>query len=409
METEYASTKSETARTRTHARKATLVLGTLLCLTLAAACSSRRTTPGSNANAGADGGFPDPVDNPMGMVGNSADTDDDGDGFTENEGDCNDNDRNANPGALDTIGNMVDEDCNDIPDDTETNCDAMITDVADNDPLNGARAIGLCKMASGSSWGVISARYVRADGSEGMAAASHGLLTNFGPNVAPREGARVLALSSGTARRPSDAGFRSPSGGGFIGGADMGTTSATPTGFPVDFPACGVSTANDPTANDPAALEVELRVPTNAKSLKFLFDFYTAEFPTYVCQEFNDFFVALQTPPPENAQHGNISFDTMNNSVSVNHGFLEVCSPQEAGGKNFPCTLGTDELSSTGYEGRAATGWLETVSPVEPGSVITLRFAIWDAGDHSLDSLVLIDGFEFSAEEDEEATTIQVK
>jgi hypothetical protein len=159
-----------------------------------------------------------------------------------------------------------------------------------------------------------------------------------------------------------------------------------------------VQTASDTTTYNPAALELKIRVPTNAKSLKFKFDFYTYEFPVFVCSDFNDFFVALQDPPSPNAQSGNISFDTQGNPVSVNNGFLEVCSPQDAGGKLFPCKLGTSELEGTGFSESAATGWLETQSPVQPGSIVTLRFAIWDMGDPVLDSTVLIDDFEFSAE-----------
>jgi hypothetical protein len=46
----------------------------------------------------------------------------------------------------------------------------------------------------------------------------------------------------------------------------------------------------------------------------------------------------------------------------------------------------------------AATGWLHTTAPVEGGSIITLRFAIWDSGDGILDSLALIDNFNWSIE-----------
>jgi hypothetical protein len=74
--------------------------------------------------------------------------------------------------------------------------------------------------------------------------------------------------------------------------------------------------------------------------------------------------------------------------------------------KDFECELGPDELAGTGFEGdsgggdppHAATGWLTTSAPVEPGEVITLRFAIWDMGDEKLDSTILLDNFTWTAD-----------
>ena len=43
---------------------------------------------------------------------NPNDSDDDGDGFSENQGDCNDTDAAINPGAADTCGDRIDQDCN---------------------------------------------------------------------------------------------------------------------------------------------------------------------------------------------------------------------------------------------------------------------------------------------------------
>ena len=52
--------------------------------------------------------------------------------ITEDQGDCNDCDVNANPGAYDVPGNKVDEDCNNTADDALLDCDTSITDVADD-------------------------------------------------------------------------------------------------------------------------------------------------------------------------------------------------------------------------------------------------------------------------------------
>ena len=44
----------------------------------------------------------------------------------------------------------------------------------------------------------------------------------------------------------------------------------------------------------------------------------------------------------------------------------------------------------------AATGWLTTTSPVAPGETITIRFIVFDEGDHILDSAVILDHFRWS-------------
>ena len=45
-------------------------------------------------------------------LGNDKDTDDDGDGYTENQGDCNDSDAAVHPGAAEICGDGIDQDCN---------------------------------------------------------------------------------------------------------------------------------------------------------------------------------------------------------------------------------------------------------------------------------------------------------
>jgi len=332
------------------------------------------------------------------------DIDHDGDGWTKNQGDCNDCNASINPGAFDIPKDGIDNDCDGIVDNEVEECDMDLA-IDDADPENAARAIDLCRFVDegafgkNKTWGVIkgSAKWVKADGNTGMNPIGKGLLPSFGvENV--WKGDRMLALSSGAARAPGQPGYQSPSG------VNHGTSSPTPEGFPQPSPFCPLVIPSK-TANDPAALELRIRVPTNAKSFSFNLDFYTYEYSAYICSEFNDYYVTLMWPKPESLPSPNISFDIAGNAISVNNGLLQVCSPGTFKGKKFDCPLGTGALKDTGFEGHAATGWLVTQAPVEAGSIITLRFAIWDAGDHILDSTVLIDNFKWDAEGVEDIAT----
>ncbi|HZO12252.1 MAG TPA: choice-of-anchor L domain-containing protein, partial [Polyangiaceae bacterium] len=116
--------------------------------------------------------------------------------------------------------------------------------------------------------------------------------------------------------------------------------------------------------------------------------------PEWVCTSYNDQFVAIVSPQPVGAQNGNIVFDLMSVPMSVNM-LMPVCTyspslPQ------FPCSLGAAELQGTGFDvwnDGAATSWLRTSAPVTAGEIVSIRLAIWDAGDAAWDSTVLLDNF----------------
>jgi len=336
----------------------------------------------------------------------------DDDGWSVNDGDCNDCSDLINPGAYDFPGG-VDEDCNGTADD-EPVCDQGELAEDSNDPWDAARALGLCRKAvrdaplSERTWGVLSAEYVFPDGTtkslkpmQGVTMdacvqgggwqdnpphpMSHGILSKFGKEIVPRGGKAMLALSSGIAR--SGAVGPSPAQ------AKMCTASNPPTGFPSKWTCPGPEVSGDKKAYDGIALALEIRVPTNVKGFSFDFNFFTYEFPSFVCQRFNDFFVALLSGSHTGGALSNVSFDNQGNPVSVNNGFLEVCKPQVAGGKDYPCPYGSGQLVQTGFDGHGSTGWLRTSIPVKPGEVIKLRFAIWDMGDDAADSTVLLDNF----------------
>jgi hypothetical protein len=344
----------------------------------------------------------------------------DGDGWTPAEGDCNDCDPNVNPGAIDVLhtpdGGMPfwgNEDCANKPGPPPT-CDDNLA-VDDVDPIHGANAIEICKILTNpKGWGLKSASWVLPDGSPpsalmptfsmSMALANydlgHGMLSAFGPNVNVQAGKRMLGLSSGTARQPTDPGYMD------VSGFDKGYTTNSPVGFPKESPACpGVITGQP---HDGVGLELQIVAPTNAHGFSFNFNFFTYEWPGWVCSMYNDFFVALLMPFPMGQTDGNISFDSMGNPVSVNNAFLEVCGcgtppPCNAGGKMFTCSLGDMALLGTGFgmdtagSDHGSTYWLETKAPVQPHESLTLRFAVYDSGDGVLDTTGIVDNFQWIA------------
>jgi len=335
-----------------------------------------------------------------------ANADDDGDGFSEATGDCNDCDANVSPNSVEVVGDPMDpeykpsdENCNAEVDEAAVTCDEALA-VDSMDPIDAARAVDICKVSTGGSdWGVVSAQWVMANGQPADGGPNyhlgHGMLSGFGPNVTPRLGKKMLGVSSGAARQPTDPGYQSP------GGFSKGYTSGHPQGFPKESPACpGVTTG---TPFDATAVELEIRAPQNAKGFSFAFNFYTYEWPGFICSQYNDFFVAILSPIPMGQSDGQISFDMQGNPISVNNAFMNVCGcfagpPCSAGGKTFDCPLGTDELIGTGFEDHAATSWLKTQAPIKPGEVIRIRWGAYDSGDGILDSTAVIDAWQWLAE-----------
>lgn len=322
-------------------------------------------------------------------------SDNDGDGFSVASGDCNDCNANVNPGAFDSPGDLVDNDCNGQVDDP-VECDDNMPERT-TDAYDAARAIGLCKKATESdkSWGVISAKYILPDGKSNPDNDGFAIRPDFGVNK-PQQGARMLALSSGIAWGSDHEG-------------DKNQTHGVPKGYSIkESPACPNVVTGQP--HDGAAVELKIRVPINAKSFSFQQNFFTEEFPVFICSRYNDRFVATLDPAIPNLPDGNnVAFDQDGNPISVNNSLLQVCKSQTAGGKNFKCPLGAGGLSGTSFGSNAATGWLQTTVPfsagdggaqiIKGGDIITLTFAIWDSGDGVLDSTVLIDKFEWSTDD----------
>jgi len=374
------------------------------------------------------------------------DVDMDGDGVTTCQGDCCDSTECSTPalvnaGAFDAPGNNFDDDCNGVVDDGVLLCDQGLPS-GSLDAMDYAKAIDLCQTATmaDKKWGVISATLTLADGMGTPATKAHSIRGHYGSGVMPKGGTNMAILSTGAAASVGDTNpdFEDLESGG-------GNNTSSP--YPADFVAAnGGSLPNSPgcpepdgnTANDPVMLTLTIRVPTNAKSFKLATNFFSSEFPEYTCSPYNDFFVVLldsaYSGAPANPSDKNLAFfqpmgSTMKFPVGVNlaHGdtglFTQCtngatgCAFASSPGTISTCTS-TTELSGTGLDTPTpfscddaaleggGTGWLETSGNVNPGEIIKLRIALWDTSDPYLDSLAVIDGFQWSVDTTQPGTVI---
>jgi hypothetical protein len=343
-----------------------------------------------------DGGFvctPNPLNYDIPANG----CDDDGDGKVDNQITC---DTGAVASALQAAGSAADF----------------------------AAAIELCQVADATHWGLVSAVYT--DGHTSNTAGKynfdqqHGVLPTFGNTIKPQDGAAFGVLSTGSATvLDSDfVGIGGGAKGSFKGDKNgmqnapnsipLGTSNSgdAPTGYPKATPA-GCDDGNAPGINDVINVKLQIKVPANAKGVSFDFDFWSGEWPEWVCSDYNDSFIAYLTSKGFPGSPDNISFDSKGNPVSVNNGFFGVCTPGVqtgcSGGNTTAtsvCGAGIGDLAGTGFadpgtyctdpsSGGGATGWLTSSAPVQAGETITLEFMIWDKGDWNYDSSVLIDNF----------------
>ncbi|MEO7112469.1 MAG: choice-of-anchor L domain-containing protein, partial [Polyangiaceae bacterium] len=331
------------------------------------------------------------------------------------------------PSNYDIPGNGCDDDDDGTVDNPET-CDTGLD-------ANGAagdfvKALGVCQMADATHWGLVSATYTNGFGSsDPPKPTQHQIASSFGSAITPQEGASLGVLSTGFAM-PYDNATSSPTKGQFKNNSAHynSTGNAVPAGFPKAAKGCPdvtIDFADFPQTftNDVVDVKLQLKAPNNAQGIAFDFNFYSGEWPDFVCSDFNDSFIAyLSSSAFNGGSADNMSFDSLNNPVSVNNGFFDRCTPGATLGckgnaetAKSVCAGGEGELADTGFlnpkgsygscmsggsggtagvpssAAGGATGWLTSQAPVKPGETITIEFMIWNTGDETYDSSVLLD------------------
>lgn len=267
-----------------------------------------------------------------------------------------------------------------------------------------AKAIGICQ-------GLVSATFTRGYATtEPPADGQHGVLDAFGKVIRPREGKKLGVLSTGWARAFDDVSATScdPSTlthcfkQGVQMQSGLPTLGAAPPGYPQAVSSCAVSDQQF----DAISVKLSLKVPAAARGVAIDFDFFSGEWPDYVCTKYNDGFVVL-------VDGANVAFDSGGRALSVNNAFFDRCTAAtQTGCRGDPPIFGTStcggdlgELEETGFyvpglycngqlsTGGGSTGWLTTQVPVTPGATLSMELLIWDSGDPKFDSSVVVDHF----------------
>jgi hypothetical protein len=348
--------------------------------------------------------------------------DSDGDGFTTCTGDCCEftgpfgcpTPSEVNSSAIEIAGNLVDDNCSGTVDEAVATCDSGLVS-GSTTATDFAKAIDLC-----SSGTVKTATFTLADGTSTPAVGQKSIRTAFGTNIAPRNGESFIVLSTGVA---AALGQTNPAYSAF----DPGTTNSKTSAFPADWYAANgnavPTTASCPApggtqAQDPVMLTLSLRVPSNARAFELDFFFLSADYPEWVCTTANDVFVVLldstyagEDPNPSDkniASNGSASPITVQLAVG-DTGLFTACRNGGIGcsgssTSTISTCAETTSLAGTGFDTvtnqcetggllGGGTGWLKARGNVVPNETITVRFAVWDSLDQSIDSLVLIDNF----------------
>jgi hypothetical protein len=146
-------------------------------------------------------------------------------------------------------------------------------------------------------------------------------------------------------------------------------------------------------AYDYAEMRMTATVPVGTYGLTYDFAMFSTEYPVYYQSQYNDMYIAWLE---SELWTGNVSFDDMGHPISLNAGFLDYKDAPNMFDCPAPCEA--PELQGTAMEGHAGTRWLTTTAGVTPGEEIELVLGVFDLSDSVLDTVILLDNFQWACE-----------
>ncbi len=377
-------------------------------------------------------------------------TDQDGDGYAPDDGDCDDHDPDVRPGIREICDNGIDDNCNGYVDGEEPDRDGDGYGICDGDcnddnPMVGPYAFEVPDddIDNDCDGEVDEAEPLLTGGGDCLRD-GNGVLKSLQPWEAMDMDSRFVVEATMLYARSYDVIYYYDESGHTADASGWGALKprvpihdedmlaecafvVLSTGVPlnpapqddVDKMNLGYRCDHDPVQDvstpdawdkphqcyDLTQFKLVPRTPQNANSLSFDFLYLSSEYPEWIGSDYNDTFYAMfrEVGTESDDATKNVSFDARGRAISVNNDFFEA-----------PSMLSVD-ITGTGYDTDtgdgtpvgSTTGWIRTTVPVTPGSTVELVFSIHDEGDQLMDSAVVLDHLRWGVEEVQEPVTVQ--
>ena len=146
--------------------------------------------------------------------------------------------------------------------------------------------------------------------------------------------------------------------------------------------------------NDKLWFEFKLTAPPQTRGFAFDFALFSAEFPEYVGSGYNDVFVVWQA---SEGYTGNITF--IDGKPITVTSVWPIPYVGQCPFNDNNCAGKDPHLAGTGYlDDGGATGWYTAKSGVLPNETFLLAFSIFDMGDSNYDTTALLDNFRWDCD-----------